>query len=130
MRAIRDVKCAECGTIYVNEYCDETFRCTCGGATTTYYGMQAIVSGGVERKADAFAPIVFGGERYEARDAWNKCRSEWKAIHGEDLEVTGDSKAARKAALEESHHRSIAEARRRGLHHIADNIERAGARFR
>lgn len=130
MRVIRDVRCVDCGTVYVGEYCDETFRCTCGGATRTYYGAQALMAGGVERKADAFVPLVFGGERYETREAWNQCRAEWRALHGEELNVTGDSPAARKAALEESHHRSITEARRRGLHHIADNIERAGARIR
>lgn len=130
MRRLRDMRCPDCGTIWLDELCDETFPCACGGTAASYYGAQSIMAGGVERKADAFAPIVFGGVRYENRDDWNKCRAEWKAMHNEELNVTGDSPAARKAALEESHHRSIAEARRRGLHHIADNIERAGARIR
>ena len=130
MRRVRDVRCTQCKAVYIDEYCDDDFQCTCGGRAIAFYGAQSLLSGGSERKADAFSTIVFGGERYESRDAWEGFRKEWRTLHHEELNVSGDSPAARKVMLEESHHKSIAEAHRRGMPHIAAQIERAGARIR
>lgn len=127
MRRLQDVRCADCKTVFVDELCDDDFRCTCGGATTTFYGAREMMR---SRKADNFSTIVFGGERYESREDWERCRQTWAAVHGETLEVVGDDPKARKVALEESHHRNIREAKRRGMHHVAESIERAGARIR
>lgn len=130
MKILRDLRCPACEALYLDELCEGDHRCVCGAVTTTYYGAQALLAGGTERKADAFSPITFGGVRYESREAWSSFRQEWRGRHHEELHVEGDSPAIRKAKLEESHHRSITEARRRGMHGTADNIERAGARIR
>ena len=127
MRRVRDLRCQSCGAIYIDEYCGDDFVCRCGGATSTYYGAQQLMSGDEGRKADAFVPVTFGGVRYDTREAWAGICREWKHNHDEDLNgmTEGDSPRARKARMEETKHANIAQARRRGMHHIADQIERS-----
>lgn len=126
---MRDLRCTNCGAIFIDEFADDYFRCTsCSGPVESYYGAQLVELGGVERRADGFVPVTFGSVRYDTPDAWAQAKRDWQRDHVEELHVEGDSKRARRARLEEDTHRSIQQARRRGMHDMADQLERRGIR--
>ena len=130
MRVVRDVRCVE-GHIEYNTLSDpeREYKCvTCGMPTTTHFA--SLAEGVVERRADNFSPVVFGGVRYDSRDSWESFRKEWKSQHNQELNVTGDSPRARRAMLEEANQSAREHFQRRGNDRGVRDLERAGARIR
>ena len=128
-RRMRDVRCTECAALELDTFSDDDHKCvTCGAPTTTYFASMA--EGMRERRADNFSPITFGGVRYETAGDWNKCRADWKHNNHEELNVTGDTRRASLARLEEANHNALTLSRSRGNHRDAAMIERSGGRIR
>lgn len=122
MRRVVDLYCPTCKDVQADAFVsDEEMVCKCGTTRTVYWGL---AQGQRATRADGFVPVTFGGVKYDTPDAWATCRKTWKAQHGEDLDVIGDSQTARRRQVEEAHHAGILQARRRGMNHIADDLNR------
>jgi hypothetical protein len=82
------------------------------------------------RTADAFAPVVYGGEKYATRGEWDAFCVKQKKQTGEDLRelAQGDSKRARRAHIEETYHHAITDAARRNRPDLVKHYTAAALR--
>jgi len=95
---IHDLKCKACSatsteTVKAADYPWSFSACACGGERIIDFSTW----GQTSRRADNYSPITFGGKRYDTRDDWEAHRKQWKRVHGEDLNVTAETKSTKSA---------------------------------